>query len=112
MLEPISIASLPALLVYIGYTLFNVQAIRTLSQYGREEIVVYGVTVLMIVSTNLLVGVLSGLGVALAKLIYTTQALNVSVDKGTDTKPISIKFPGTTTFVSLSKLANALEKYR
>ncbi len=110
LLELIPIASLAALLVYIGYTLINVQAIRTLSQYGRGEILVYGVTVLMIVLTNLLVGVLAGLGVALAKLLYTTQTLKVSVEKSTDTKPLSITISGTATFVSLPKLANALDK--
>ena len=109
-LELIPIASLAALLVYTGYTLINVQAVRTLSHYGRGEVVVYVVTLSVIVSTNLLVGVLSGLGVALAKLLYTTQALKVSVDKGTDTNLISIKFSGTATFVSLPKLANVLDE--
>lgn len=110
LLELIPIASLAALLVYTGYTLINVQAVRTLSHYGRGEVVVYVVTLSVIVSTNLLVGVLSGLGVALAKLLYTTQALKVSVDKGTDTNLISIKFSGTATFVSLPKLANVLDE--
>lgn len=109
-LELIPIASVAALLVYTGYTLINVQAVRTLSQYGKGEVFVYGVTLLMIVLTNLLIGVLTGLGVALAKLLYSTQALEVSVNGGTDSKPVSIKLSGTATFVSLPKLANAMEE--
>jgi MFS superfamily sulfate permease-like transporter len=108
-LELVPIASLAALLVYTGYTLINVQAIRTLSKFGRGEVVVYAVTVVAIVPTNLLIGVLAGLGVALAKLLYSTNTLQVSVDGGTDNQPISIKFSGTATFVNLPKFANALD---
>ncbi|MCA9453826.1 MAG: SulP family inorganic anion transporter, partial [Nitrospira sp.] len=79
-LELVPIASLAALLVYTGYTLINVQAIRTLSKFGRGEVIVYAVTVVTIVTTNLLIGVLAGLGVALAKLIYSTNTLQVSMD--------------------------------
>ncbi|MFZ1746141.1 MAG: hypothetical protein WBO24_04130 [Nitrospirales bacterium] len=50
-----------ALLVYTGYTLINVQAIRTLSKFGRGEVVVYAVTVVTIVTTNLFCECLQGL---------------------------------------------------
>lgn len=108
-LELIPIASLAALLVYTGYTLVNVQAIRTLSHYGWGEVFVYGVTLVLVVATNLLVGVLAGLGVAIAKLLYTTHALEVSVEGGTDQQPVSVHLSGLATFVSLPKLANALD---
>lgn len=51
---------------------------------------------------------LAGLGVALAKLIYSTHTLKVSVDRRTNNQPISIKFSSTATFVNLPKFANAL----
>lgn len=108
-LELVPIASLAALLVYTGYTLINVQAIRTLSMFGRGEVVVYAVTLVTIVTTNLLIGVLAGFGVALAKLIYSTNTLKVCVDQGTDNKPIFIKFSGAATFVSLPQIANILD---
>ena len=108
-LELVPIASLAALLVYTGYTLINVQAIRTLSKFGRGEVIVYAVTVVTIVTTNLLIGVLAGLGVALAKLIYSTNTLQVSMDRSKNNKLISIKFSGTATFVNLPKFANALD---
>ena len=66
----------------------------------------YAVT---LVTTNLLIGVLVGFGVALAKLIYSTNILKVAVDQRTNTKPISIKFSDTATFVNLPKFANALD---
>ena len=107
-LELVLIANLAALLVYTGHTLINVQAIRTLSTFGRGEVVVYAVTLVTIVTTNLLIGVLAGLGVALAILIYSTNILKVAVDQRTNTKPISIKFSDTATFVNLPKFVNAL----
>ncbi|MDR4483760.1 MAG: hypothetical protein R3B95_11195 [Nitrospirales bacterium] len=108
-LELVPIASLAALLLYAGHTLINVQAIRTLSTFGRGEVVVYAVTLVTIVTTNLLIGVLVGFGVALAKLIYSTNILKVAVDQRTNTKPISIKFSDTATFVNLPKFVNALD---
>ncbi|SEF64020.1 SulP family inorganic anion transporter [Nitrosomonas ureae] len=108
-LELVPIASLAALLVYTGYNLINVQAIRTLSMFGRGEVVVYAVTLVTIVTTNLLIGVLAGFGVALAKLIYSTNILKIFVDQGTNSKSISIKFSGAATFVSLPKMANILD---
>lgn len=109
-LRLIPIASLAAILVYTGYKLINVDAIRALYQYGQGEVFVYGVTLLTIVSTNLLTGVLTGLGVALGKLIYTTHALEVSVERGSESDPASIRLSGTATFISLPKLANALDR--
>jgi MFS superfamily sulfate permease-like transporter len=109
-LRLIPIASLAAVLVYTGYKLINVQAIRSLSKYGYGEILVYGVTLITIVATNLLTGVLLGLGVALARLIYTTHALEISLDKGLNNGPACIHLSGTATFISLPKLANALDQ--
>ncbi|GJL68504.1 MAG: hypothetical protein NPIRA06_11390 [Nitrospirales bacterium] len=95
--------------IYTGYTLINVQVIRTLSKFGRGEVVGYAVTVVTIVTTNLLIGVLAGLGVALAKLISSTTTLQVSVDRNKNSKSISIKFSGTAIFVNLPNFANALD---
>ncbi len=106
----IPVASLAAVLVYTGYKLVNVQAMRAIYRYGYGEVLVYGVTLVMIVLTNLLTGVLAGLGVALAKLIYTTHTLEVSVKPGRASDPASIHLEGSATFVSLPKLANALDK--
>ena len=108
-LELVPIPGLAALLVYTGHTLINVQAIRTLSTFGRKEVVVYAVTLVTIVTTDLLIGVLAGLGVALAKLFYSINTLKVAVDRGTNTKPNSSKFSDTATFVNLPKFANALD---
>lgn len=109
-LKLIPIASLAAVLVFTGYKLMNVQAIRELHKYGRGEVLVYAVTLVVIVLTNLLTGVLMGLGLALARMVYTTHSLEISVSGSPENNTASIHLAGTATFVGLPKLANALEQ--
>ncbi len=75
-LRLIPTASLGTVLVFTGYQLINVQAIKELAQQGREEVAIYAATLGTIVATNLLTGVLVGVALAMAKLIYTTQNLH------------------------------------
>ena len=51
-------ASLAAVLVYTGYKLVNPANVKRLMQYGAFPVVIYAATVIMIVSTDLLTGVL------------------------------------------------------
>jgi len=53
-LRLIPTASLAAILVYIGYKLIDVQAIKKLREYGRGEVVIYFATLGTIVCTDLL----------------------------------------------------------
>lgn len=108
-LRLIPTASLAAVLVFTGYKLMNVQAIRELRIYGRSEVLIYAGTLVSIVATNLLTGVLGGVGLALAKLIYTTQNLETRLDQALHVKRASLRLMGIATFVSLPKLATTLE---
>ncbi|MDH4185979.1 MAG: SulP family inorganic anion transporter, partial [Nitrospira sp.] len=63
-LRLIPTASLGAVLVFTGYKLMNVQAVKELRQYGRSEVLIYVATLGTIVATNLLTGVLVGVGLA------------------------------------------------
>lgn len=110
LLRLIPTASLAAVLVFTGYKLMNLEAIRELKKYGRGEIMIYAMTLGMIVTTNLLTGVLVGLGVAIAKLVYTTQYLETHFSQDRDTGTASLQLSGIATFVSLPKLATALEQ--
>jgi MFS superfamily sulfate permease-like transporter len=57
-LEMIPTASLAAILVYTGWKLVNPHTIRMLWQYGKSELFIYLATVIGIVVTNLLTGIL------------------------------------------------------
>ncbi len=107
-LQLIPTASLAAILVYIGYRLMNPQVVNKLRKYGRGEMLIYGSTVLMIVVTDLLTGVLVGLGISIAKLIYTFAHLEV-VSREEEGR-VDLLLEGAATFVSLPKLASSLEQ--
>ena len=108
-IELIPTSSLAALLVYTGYKLVNPAHIRRLLKYGRLPVAVYAVTVAMIVSTNLLTGILVGLALSFAKLIYAFSHLTVRVAKENATK-VNVHLSGSATFIGLPKLTDALEK--
>ena len=102
-------ASLGAVLVYTGYKLMNVKAIKEMTAYGRGEIWIYCATVVTIVTTNLLIGVLLGIGLSVAKLLYTTQNLDCYYAHDPATGKLLLKLSGIATFLSLPSLAQTLE---
>jgi MFS superfamily sulfate permease-like transporter len=87
----------------------NVKAIKEMTAYGRGEIWIYCATVVTIVTTNLLIGVLLGIGLAVAKLLYTTQSLDCYYAHDPATGKFLLKLSGVATFLSLPRLAKILE---
>jgi MFS superfamily sulfate permease-like transporter len=108
-LRLIPTASLGAVLVFTGYKLMNLQAIRELKRYGTSELAIYAATLSAIVITNLLTGVLVGVGLAIAKLLYTTQNLETYLDHDMQNGKLTFNLAGIATFISLPHLATALE---
>ncbi len=113
-LNLIPTTSLAAILVYTGFKLVTPKAIRQLSEFGKMEVGIYLVTVVAIVATNLLEGVLIGLGLALLKLLYTFSHLAVQLrDDGArldaQGKRLTLDLIGSATFLRLPKLAATLE---
>jgi MFS superfamily sulfate permease-like transporter len=109
-LRLIPTASLGAVLVYTGYKLMNLEAVRELRAHGRSEIWIYLATTATIVAANLLIGVLVGIGLALAKLLYTTQTLEAGYAHDLRTGRLTLELNGIATFVSLPRLARTLEQ--
>ena len=109
-LRLIPTASLGAVLVYTGYKLMNVKAVKEMKAYGRGEIWIYCATVTTIVTTNLLIGVLLGIGLAVAKLLYTTQNLDTYYWHDPKTGKLNLEISGIATFLSLPRLAKTLEQ--
>ena len=102
-------ASLGAVLVYTGYKLMNFGILPDLKRHGRGEVVIFFVTMGTIVSVNLLTGVMVGLALALAKLLYTTQNLETFFVHDATTGTLTLHLRGIATFVSLPRLAATLE---
>jgi MFS superfamily sulfate permease-like transporter len=108
-LRLIPTASLGAVLVFTGYKLINVKAVKELAQQGRDEVAIYAATLGTIVATNLLTGVLVGVGLAIAKLLYTTQNLETHLAHDFENGKLTLHLAGIATFVSLPRLTTTLE---
>jgi MFS superfamily sulfate permease-like transporter len=95
--------------VYTGFKLFDFKAFRQLAQYGKSEVVIYVATIAMIVLTDLLTGVLVGIGLAALKLLYTFSHLEakLTVDEGKHSAVLSLH--GAATFIRLPVIATKLE---
>ncbi len=108
-LEIIPVASLAGVLVYVGYKLVNVAAIRELWAKSRGDVAVYGVTLVSIVATSLLTGLIIGVALSVALLAWRISHVNVSVDDSVEGE-VHIHLRGAATFVGLPALFQALEQ--
>ncbi len=108
-LRYVPISALAAVLVYTGYKLAYPKAVPGLLKFGKSEVFIYAVTIVMIVMTNLLEGVLIGLGLSLVKLLYAFSHLEVrKVEKAAENR-VDLYLDGSATLIRLPKLAAALE---
>jgi MFS superfamily sulfate permease-like transporter len=105
----IPISSLAAILVYTGYKLVNPANIRNLMKFGKWEVGIYFATIVAIVMTNLLEGILIGLGLAAIKLLISQSTLKIDVISASDENQVEVLLEGSANFISLPKLAAAVE---
>jgi MFS superfamily sulfate permease-like transporter len=106
-IRAIPTSALGAILVYTGYKLVNINEIRHLGKYGKFPVFIYAATMIGIVATDLLTGVLIGVGLTVAKLIYQMTHLSITVVQKDSKYDIYLK--GAATFLSIPKLAATLE---
>ena len=76
------------------------------------EVFIYFVTIIMIVTTNLLEGVLVGLGLSLIKLLYAFSHLEVRKEENGAGDRVDLYLKGSATLIRLPKLAAELEKLK
>jgi MFS superfamily sulfate permease-like transporter len=110
LLRMIPTASLAAVLVVTGYKLIDFKSVKQLWRYGWGEVGIYAATLTTIVATDLLTGVVVGIGLAAAKLLYTFAHLTVEVEASHDGNRYAMRLVGAATFIRLPLLAAALEK--
>lgn len=108
-LHYVPICALAALLLVTSVKLIDVTAVKKLWSYGWRLVTIYAATVLCIVCTDLLTGVMVGVVMSLAKLLYTMSRMDIHRISSADSRRITLQLQGAATFVSLPKLANALE---
>jgi len=108
LLEKVPVASLAAVLVYIGFKLVNVQVIQGLLERGKGELAIYLVTVSAIVATNLLEGLIIGFVLSVARIAWGFSHIDIEVC-AQDWGRLDVDMHGSATFMSLPALARQLE---
>jgi MFS superfamily sulfate permease-like transporter len=101
-------AALGALLVYIGYKLVNFKQIRELWKTSRSEVAIFAITLIVIVCEDLLVGVLVGILLSAAKLLYRFSHLDLDLENEGNVSRLHMH--GAATFLRLPALAQKLEE--
>src|SRR6185369_16079923 len=92
-----------------GYKLMHPKVVRELWGYGKGEVAIYAATVITIVATDLLKGVLVGVALSAAKLLHTFARLSIRVEVDPNGRRTILRLRGAATFLRLPKLAAALE---
>ena len=109
-LRSIPVACLAAVLVFTGYKLVNLKQLRELGKYGWGEVAIYLATLVGIVASDLLTGVLIGVALSAAKLLYKFSHLQAKLDGDTHANRTTLSLEGTATFLRLPLLAARLEE--
>jgi MFS superfamily sulfate permease-like transporter len=108
-LKYIPVAALAGVLVFTGYKLAYPKVFKELLSFGRAEVAIYVVTIVTIVSTNLLTGIMVGLALSLIKLLYVFSHLEIKVINADTEKVLEVHLFGSATIIGLPKLASVLE---
>ena len=95
----------PAVLVYVGVKLVRPADVRKLARFGKVPVIIYFASLFTIVTTNLLTGVIVGVGLSLLKLLYTITHLETMVVEDSGTSHLHPS--GIGTFLGIPRIAGA-----
>jgi MFS superfamily sulfate permease-like transporter len=109
-LREIPMAALAAVLVVTGVRLVSLKHVRHLFHaYGVLPAAIWAITLVTVVSVDLLTGVLVGIGLSMLELLPHLKRLRLKVHSETNGDDHAIRLQGAATFVTLPKLTAALE---
>ena len=103
-------SALGALLVYTGIKLVNIRDVKKLWNTSHGEAGIYFATVLTIICTDLLIGVVVGIVLSAVKLLARFSDFETELTTSEDRKEASLSLKGAATFIALPKLARELER--
>jgi MFS superfamily sulfate permease-like transporter len=104
------ISSIAGVLVYAGYRLINVKAIKELSKFSKGEVANYWITLISIVCSDLLTGIMIGFAFSAARLVYVLTHCTAVYREDEVTGTAVVEIQGSATFFTLPALADALRK--
>ncbi len=110
LLNLIPLSALAAVLIVIGYKLASPKLIKSMYKNGWDQFIPYIVTILAIVLTDLLIGVLVGIAVAAAFIIYSHYKSDViEIQKIGDVKKLI--FAENLTFLNKGRILDTLDSF-
>lgn len=110
LLRMVPTASLAGVLVLTGLKLLSPKEVKKLWRFGWMPVAIYATSLITIVMTNLLTGVLVGIGLSLLKLLWSVTHLETRVeDHGEEAH---LHLAGMGTFLSIPKLAHTFDAVR
>lgn len=105
----IPIACLAGILVHTGFKLINLHVVHQLWKVSKSEVLIFAATFGTIVAKDLLTGVLVGIGLSAAKLLYTFSHLHIRRLPSDTRAQTVLALEGTATFLRLPHLAASLD---
>ena len=111
LLREIPMAALAGVLVVTGVKLVSLDHVKHLfNRYGPLPALIWAGTFVMVVTTDLLTGVLVGLALSLLELAPHVRRLRLRTDQTQDGENRELVLDGTATFVALPKLTALLDE--
>ena len=108
-LRMVPTASLAAVLVFTGYKLVNVDNIRRLLRYGGAPVLIYAATMVGIITTDLLKGILLGLLLSVIKLVYARSHFAIRIEPQPNGLRTDVYLEGAATFLRLPAFSDQIE---
>jgi len=110
LLREIPMAALAGILVVTGWRLVSLEHVRHLyHHHGVLPAMIWAATLIMVVATDLLTGVLTGLALSLLELAPHIRNLKLHVDVERKAEGVELQLRGRATFFSLPRLAKILD---
>ena len=109
LLSRIPLAALAAVLVYTGWKLLNLAGTFKLWKESRSEALIFVATAVGIVTMDLLAGVVLGVVLSAAKLLWMFSHLEVEREDDPEHQRVHLYLDGAGTFLRLPVLARALD---
>lgn len=107
-LRQVPMASLAAVLLVVGVKLVKPSDVRKLKRFGWQPVVIYAASMAMIVLTNLLTGVMVGIGLSLLSLLWRVTHVEARLEHRGDESHVHLA--GVGTFFAIPKIAATLDK--
>jgi MFS superfamily sulfate permease-like transporter len=112
-IQSIPLASLAALLVYTGYRLASPQTFARVSEVGKEQLLLFVITIIAILATDLLIGVALGivakLAITLVRGVWLKNLFQIHFTiQHSDKNTLIIKLLGSALFSNFLPLKKAL----